>query len=76
MYFDLIAADTMCAGATLEIRRVKPKLRCTACGALFERQIFRFDCPDCGADGEPTEIGRELYIETIDIEAAGPPAQA
>ena len=68
MYFDLIAGDTLCAGARLDIRRVKPKLRCPNCGQLFERLPFRFDCPACGVDGEPTDVGRELLIESIEIE--------
>lgn len=68
MYFDLFAGETLCAGATLDIRRIKPKLRCPACDTLFERKPFRFDCPVCGTDGVPTEIGREFFIESIDIE--------
>ena len=68
MYFDLIAGDTLCAGARLDVRRVKPKLRCPNCGQLFERRPFRFDCPACGVDGEPTDVGRELLIESIEIE--------
>ncbi len=68
MYFDLIAGDTLCASARLDVRRVKPKLRCPSCGQLFERRLFRFDCPACGVDGEPTDVGRELLIESIEIE--------
>lgn len=68
MYFDIISEGTMCEGATIEMTRVKPKLKCSACGTLFERQIFSFACPKCGADGGPTEIGKELYIESMEIE--------
>jgi len=25
-------------------------------------------CPKCGVDGEPTEIGKEFYIEEIEVE--------
>jgi len=67
MYFDIIAKDTICEGAQLEIKAIRPKLRCTACHTLFERRPMRFDCPVCGADGEPTEIGKEFYIESITI---------
>ena len=27
-----------------------------------------FDCPKCGGQGEPTDIGKEFYIESIEIE--------
>jgi len=67
MYFDIISEGTLCEGAALEIEAVRPKLKCPACGTLFERLPMRFDCPDCGTDGEPTEIGCEFYIDSIEI---------
>ena len=67
MYFDIISEGTICEGAVLEIETVRPKLKCPACGTLFERKPMRFDCPACGIDGEPTEIGREFYIDSIEI---------
>lgn len=67
MYFDIAAAGTMCEGAQLLVRRVKPLLRCAACGREFARKPFSFDCPDCGGEGNPTETGKELYIEEIEI---------
>ena len=67
MYFDIAAAGTMCAGARLTVRRVTPLLRCSVCGAEFERRPFTFDCPDCGGEGNPTDAGMELYIEDIEI---------
>jgi hydrogenase nickel incorporation protein HypA/HybF len=67
MYFDIAATGTMCEGALLSVRRVKPLMRCEACGILFERKPFSFDCPDCGGEGSPTETGKELYIEDIEI---------
>lgn len=68
MYFDVISEGTLCEGATIEIEHVKPKLKCRGCGAFFERAPLSFSCPHCGEDGEPTDIGKEFYIETIDVE--------
>ena len=68
MYFDVISEGTLCEGAIINIEHVKPKLRCPGCGNLFERELLSFACPDCGTDGEPTEIGKEFYIDTIEIE--------
>ena len=67
MYFDIVSKGTLCEGAVLEIEATKPKLRCPACGELFERKPTRFDCPSCGTDGEPTDIGREFYIDSIEV---------
>lgn len=67
LYFDLIAAGGPCEHAQLEFERVKPMLRCEACGRLFERKPFDFACP-CGGEGRPTEIGREFYVKAIEVE--------
>ena len=69
MYFDVITEGTLCEGAQLEMTSVKPKLRCKSCGHLFVRAPFSFSCPECGGDGEPTDIGREFYIDTIEVES-------
>ncbi|NLD18949.1 MAG: hydrogenase maturation nickel metallochaperone HypA [Clostridiales bacterium] len=68
MYFDVISSDTICHGAKVEIEHIEPKLRCPDCGILFKRQLLSFDCPKCGGQGKPTEIGKEFYIESIEIE--------
>ncbi|HMM06076.1 MAG TPA: hydrogenase maturation nickel metallochaperone HypA [Clostridiales bacterium] len=68
MYFDVISEDTLCHGAKIDIQRVKPKLQCNQCGAYFERRAFSFQCPECGGEGGPTEIGKEFYIDSIEVE--------
>lgn len=68
MYFDIIAEGTLCEDAEIEIERIKPKMRCTGCGEYFERELYSFACPKCGAEGEPTDIGKEFYIDSIEIE--------
>ena len=67
MYFDIISEGTLCEGAEVHIEHVKPKLKCPSCGTLFERELLSFACPNCGTDGEPTDIGKEFYIDTIQI---------
>ena len=70
LYFDIISAGSICDKADLDIERVRPMLKCKVCGRLFERIPFSFACsvPGCKGDGEPTEIGREFYIHSIEIE--------
>ncbi|HIU25743.1 MAG TPA: hydrogenase maturation nickel metallochaperone HypA [Candidatus Copromorpha excrementigallinarum] len=68
MYFDIISQGTLCQGARVSIKHIKPKLKCPDCGALFEKPPLSFDCPQCGGQGGPTDIGKEFYIETIEIE--------
>lgn len=68
MYFDVISEGTPCEGAVLTITGVKPLLRCRSCGEFFERKLFSFICPRCGGEGRPTEIGKELYIKSIELD--------
>lgn len=68
MYFEVLAENTPCAGATLTFEHVGAALRCSVCGHEFEHKKS-FDCPICG--GESLLIkgtGRELYIKSIDGE--------
>ncbi len=67
LYFEIIAEGTLCEKAVLNIERVKPKLKCTSCGEYFERKPFSFECPNCKGEGEPTEIGKEFYLKSIEI---------
>lgn len=68
MYFDIISKGTVVEGATIEIKHVKPKLRCESCNQLFERKPFSFECPLCKGQGVPSEVGKEFYIDTIEVE--------
>lgn len=70
LYFDIIARDGLCKGADLTFERVRPLLRCRRCGETFLRKPFEFACPRPGCDGEgaPTDIGREFYVKSIEIE--------
>ncbi len=75
MYFDVVAEGTLCEGALLTVEGIRPKLRCESCGTLFERRAFSFRCPACGGDGEPTEIGKEFYIKSVELEISDGPQQ-
>lgn len=67
LYFGIIAEDSICKNAQLNIKRIKPKLKCNDCGELFERKPFSFECPVCKGQGSPTDIGQEFYIKSIEV---------
>jgi len=69
MYFDILSRGTICEGAVLEMENIKTKWKCPSCDILYRRQPLSFACPDCGMDGVPTDIGRELYVKSIEIES-------
>jgi hydrogenase nickel incorporation protein HypA/HybF len=67
LYFEIIAEGSLCQHAKLNIERIIPKLKCCACGELFVRKPFSFECPSCNGEGIPTEIGQEFYIKSIEV---------
>jgi hydrogenase nickel incorporation protein HypA/HybF len=70
-YVSASAKGTPVEGAILELRYVKPLLRCPACGLEYERKRFTFDCPSCGAQGRMSGSGSEFYVDSIEIEPTG-----
>lgn len=70
LYFDVLSKGTLLEGAEIKIKTVRPLLKCESCGTYFERNLIKrsFECPNCGGNGIPSEIGKEFYIEDIEIE--------
>lgn len=66
--FDVVAQETMAAGATLEIERVAGTCWCAACQAEFECVDFFNECPRCHHPGGDLRRGRELEIAAVEIE--------
>ena len=70
LYFENLTKSTMLEGAQLKIRHVEGKLKCQTCDTHFDYKEQGFSCPRCGKELAPTEIGKEFYIENIEIESA------
>lgn len=68
MYFDIIAADTVAAGAVLKIKTAPVQMYCPHCKKQFIKPSFSFECPDCSTLGSPTTEGREFYVESVELE--------
>lgn len=65
MYLEQNWEGTVCEGARLSVRHVRAKLRCPKCGTFYDRVPFRYECPICGTEGEPSKIGCEMEIEDV-----------
>lgn len=68
MYFDIISEDTIAKGAKLTFKRYKAEFKCKECGMVFIKPKKGFDCPNCGGLGTPTGVGKEFFIESIEVE--------
>lgn len=69
LYWEILREGTICENTELRIVAVRSPWLCTACGLEFDRELFSFSCPECGADALPTKGARECYLESIDFEA-------
>lgn len=70
--FELAAADTALAGARLECVDVPVRIWCPACRAERELPgIQRLACPACGRPCGDIRAGRELDLESIELEDDG-----
>jgi len=67
-YFAFLSKNTIAAGAKIKYAHVPGQLRCRDCDVLFPLQKHDYHCPKC--KGRRVEIvgGRELYIETMEVE--------
>jgi hydrogenase nickel incorporation protein HypA/HybF len=67
-YFRFLSKDTIAHGAKINCTHVAAQLRCRDCDLLFPMQKREYCCPKC--EGKRVEIvgGRELYIETMEVE--------
>ena len=67
--WDAICPGTLAEGATLEVHMTRARSRCAECGSEFEHG--RYDgskCPSCGSMFVQLLTGRELKIDSIDID--------
>jgi hydrogenase nickel incorporation protein HypA/HybF len=67
--FPVVAQGTPLEGATLDIREVEGRARCTACGAEFATPALYTPCP-CGSRQSVRIAGEELNIKTMELETA------
>jgi len=67
-YFDTLSKDTVAQGAALHFETVTTELRCRNCSAVFRPQDTLWSCPTCGSQSVEISKGRELYIESLEVE--------
>jgi len=66
--FGMVARDSVCAGARLELEVVPAVLRCAACEHEWELEEPPFWCPECAGSEVAAVRGEELEVESIEIE--------
>jgi hydrogenase nickel incorporation protein HypA/HybF len=72
-YWQIVARDTDCERARLELTEVEARLRCSGCGHEWSLEVPVFRCGVCGGADVEVASGDELcvdYIEVDEMEAA------
>jgi len=67
-YFGLLAENTIAEGANLNFTSVSPQARCRSCDKVFELKEYDWTCPKCGGSDIEITAGRELFVDSIDVE--------
>jgi hydrogenase nickel incorporation protein HypA/HybF len=67
--YDVATAGTLLAGSRLELRPVAVRIYCPRCEREAELpSMQQFRCPTCGAPTNDVRAGRELEIESLEVE--------
>ncbi|MFO7773827.1 MAG: hydrogenase maturation nickel metallochaperone HypA [Dehalococcoidia bacterium] len=67
-YFDSLSQDTIAHEAVLHFESVPAQLRCRKCSVVFQPRDTQWSCPQCRGQSVEIAQGRELYIESIEVE--------
>jgi hydrogenase nickel incorporation protein HypA/HybF len=67
-YFEFLSQDTIAKGATLSFKKTPTQARCRNCGELFIPKEFDWSCPSCQDGSIEIVAGKELYVESIEVE--------
>jgi hydrogenase nickel incorporation protein HypA/HybF len=66
--FELLVPDSILAGTEIAIHEPKAVCRCNSCHAVTEIDDLLLQCPCCSSDDIAIDGGRELLLQSIDVE--------
>jgi hydrogenase nickel incorporation protein HypA/HybF len=70
--FNALTTGTPAEGATLVWDEIPPRVRCSACQAIFEPEDdMLWICPSCGAAGGELLEGNELVLQSVVFKDGG-----
>ena len=67
-YFDSLSKDTIAQEAALYFELMPAQLCCRNCSTVFHPRDTLWACPACQNQSVEITGGRELYIESIEVE--------
>ena len=67
-YFSFLSKNTIAADASLFYSHIPAQLRCRNCDEIFTPEKLDFHCPKCKEQQVEIVAGRELYIDSMEVE--------
>jgi hydrogenase nickel incorporation protein HypA/HybF len=67
--FEALKRGTPLAGAILSIESVPIRGDCRSCQREFVLEEMELTCPDCGSFGIDLRTGRELLVDSLEVES-------
>jgi hydrogenase nickel incorporation protein HypA/HybF len=67
-YFEILSKGTEAEKASVAVTRIPGRVRCRDCRKEYQPDGSDWSCPHCGGLMEEVLGGRELYVESIEVE--------
>lgn len=68
-YFEILSKGTVAEGAALEAEEIPLTGQCKNCSKKFVIKNYVFRCPYCESPNVEIISGRELFIESIEVDS-------
>ena len=67
-YFSFLSKGTIAENASIFYMHTPAKVRCRKCDTVYNPENLDFHCPNCREQQIDIIGGRELYIESLEVE--------
>ncbi len=67
-YFSFLSKNTIASEASLLFKHLPAQLRCRNCETIFTPEKLDYNCPKCKDQQVDIVGGRELYVESLEVE--------
>ncbi|MBN2075087.1 MAG: hydrogenase maturation nickel metallochaperone HypA [Dehalococcoidales bacterium] len=67
-YWDFLTRETIAKDSRIIFKHIPAKLQCRKCGEVFLTSEHGYFCPKCGDQQVDIIAGRELFIESLEVE--------
>ena len=68
--FGILAEGTPAQEAQIDIEMVAVKYKCGSCGTEYVPESGRFSCPKCSSTEGTLISGREIFVDSIEVQNA------